>query len=333
MGKGKSMQISISVEAQNGLTWAKWERYVKEVEALGYAGLYRSDHFPNEHASLELVTSLTYLAQNTERIHFSPLVTPLSFQHPVMLARQAAAIDDLSQGRLILGLGAGWEPNEHEQWGYPLGDKATRLHRFEEGLEIITRLLRSDEPVTFEGQYFQLKAARLLPRPQRSGGPPIMIGGNGRKRTLPLTARFADIHNSFHQTPESIREYSAHLDALLLTQGRQPENVKRTVMLLVYCGQDDAEIKARARSAYETWAPQVANEPFDRILETLQSGLSGFLATIGATFCPVVGTPEEVVAQLQAYADVGIEEVIMQWFDVDDFEGIHKYAEYILPYI
>ena len=196
------MQISVTVEAQNGLTWNKWRQFVQEVEALGYAGLYRSDHFPDGQPSIELVTSLTYLAQNTQRIHFSPLVTPVSFRHPVMLAQQAAAIDDLSGGRMILGLGAGWEPHEHERWGYPLGDKTTRLDRFEEGLEVITRLLRSDEPVTFNGRYFQLKEAQLLPLPQRRGGPHILIGGNGKKRTLPLVARFADIHNTFHQTPE-----------------------------------------------------------------------------------------------------------------------------------
>ena len=327
------MQISITVESQEGLTWDKWKRYVDEVEALGYAGLYRSDHFPMNNAALELITSLTYLAQNTERIHFSPLVTPLSFQHPVMLARQASALDDLSSGRMVLGLGAGWQPDEHERWGYPLGDKATRLARFEEGLEVITQLLRSDEPVTFEGEYFQLKEARLLPRPQRAGGPPIMIGGNGKKRTLPLVAKYADIHNTFHQTPESMQEYSEHLDELLIAEGRKPEDVKRTVMLLVYCGQDDAELKARAKNEYQTWAPQVADESFERLIETLEPILGPFLATIGATFCPIVGSPEEVVTQLKAYADVGIEEVIIQWFNVDDFEGVHKYAEYILPYV
>lgn len=327
------MQVSITVEAQEGLTWDKWKRYVHEVEDLGYAGLYRSDHFPNNQPSLELITSLTYLAQNTERIHFSPLVTPLSFQHPVMLARQAAALDDLSNGRMVLGLGAGWQPDEHKRWGYLLGDTKARLDRFEEGLEVITHLLKSDQPVTFEGQYFQLKEARLLPRPQRAGGPPILIGGNGKKRTLPLTARFADIHNTFQQTPESIKDYSAYLDELLVAQGRQPADVKRTVMLMVICGQDDSELKARSRFAYQNWAPHVADEPFEHLIETLAEGFGAFLATIGATFCPVVGSPEDVVNQLQAYADVGIDEVIIQWFDVDDFEGLHKYAEYILPHV
>ncbi len=182
------MQISISVET-GGLTWAHWKRYVREVEELGYAGLYRADHFPINKPTIELITSLTYLASNSKQVHFSPLVSPLSFQHPVMLARQAAALDDLSGGRMILGLGTGWQVHEHETWGYSLGNIPTRYKRFEEGLEVITRLLKSDQPVTFEGEFFQLRDALLLPRPQRSGGPPILIGGNGKKRTLPLIAK------------------------------------------------------------------------------------------------------------------------------------------------
>ncbi len=102
-------------------------------------------------------------------------------------------------------------------------------------------------------------------------------------------------------------------------------------MLLVYCGRDESELKARARFAYQAWAPDMVDEPFEQLIETVESRMGDFLATIGATFCPVVGTPEQVVEKLKAYADVGIDEVIFQWFDLDDFEGLHKYAEYILP--
>ena len=105
--------LSIMIEGQHGLTWPRWKRLVTEVERLGFAGLFRSDHFTNaqppDKDSLELVTSLTYLADHTERIHFGPLVAPFSFRNPVMLARQAAALDDLSGGRMILGVGAGWQ--------------------------------------------------------------------------------------------------------------------------------------------------------------------------------------------------------------------------------
>ena len=185
--------LSIMIEGQDGLTWPRWKRLVTEVESLGFAGLFRSDHFTNpqppDKDSLEMIVSLAYLADHTQRIHFGPLVSPVSFRHPTLLARQAAALDDLSNGRMILGLGAGWQEREHSLFGHELGDIPTRMARYEEGLEVVTRLLHSDEPVTFEGKFFQLRGATLLPRPQRSGGPEILIGGNGVKRTLPLAAR------------------------------------------------------------------------------------------------------------------------------------------------
>src|SRR5438128_3427041 len=188
--------LSIMIEAQDGLTWTRWKRLVAEVERLGFTGLFRSDHFTNaeppDKDSLEMVVSLTYLADHTQRIHFGPLVAPLSFRHPTLLARQAAALDDLSGGRMILGVGAGWQEREHRLFGHNLGDVPTRMARLEEGLEVITRLLRSEEPVTYEGRFFQLRGAALLPHPGRSGGPPILIGGNSTN-TLRLVARYADL--------------------------------------------------------------------------------------------------------------------------------------------
>src|SRR6185436_864252 len=181
--------ISIMIEGQDGLNWPRWKRLVAEVEALGFAGLFRSDHFTNaqppDKDSLEMVVALSYLADRSERIHFGPLVAPLSFRHPTLLARQAAALDDLSGGRMILGLGAGWQAREHTLFGHDLGDVPTRMARLEEGLEVITRLLRSQEPASYHGRFYQLRDATLLPRPQRAGGPPILIGGNGPQRTLP----------------------------------------------------------------------------------------------------------------------------------------------------
>src|SRR5262245_16584656 len=114
--------ISIMIEGQDGLTWPRWQRLVAEAEDLGFAGLFRSDHFTNaqppDKGSLELIVALTYLADHSRRIDFGPLVAPLSFRNPTLLARQAAALDDLSGGRMILGLGAGWQEREHTLFGY-----------------------------------------------------------------------------------------------------------------------------------------------------------------------------------------------------------------------
>ncbi len=327
------MQISVTIEGQEGLTWSHWKQFVTEVENLGYAGLFRSDHFPGDKAALELVVSLAYLADHTRRLHFGSLVAPLSFRDPVMLARQAAAIDDLSGGRLILGLGAGWQEQEHQTWGYELGDVSTRMARFEEGLELITRLFRSDEPVTYEGRFFQLHEARLLPRPLRPGGPSILIGGNGVRRTLPLAAQYADIWNVFHLTPAIFRERSEILDNLLRQAGRQPSEVKRTMMAMLFCGRNESELKRRANFAYRNWVPELAGQPFEKLLEALGDMFNPLLKSVGATFNPIVGTPDSVLRQIRAYAAAGIEELIIQWFDVDDIEGLQMYAEYILPHL
>lgn len=160
------VQFSVSIEGTHGLTWSLWRQLMNAVEELGFAGLYLTDHFPHGQAELELIVGLTYLATQTKRLHFSPLVSPLSIRDPRILVRQAVALYELSGGRMILGLGTGWTEQEHQRWGYALGSKATRAARFEEGLQVITSLLRNHEPVTFAGRFFQLQEAQL---PQRLG--------------------------------------------------------------------------------------------------------------------------------------------------------------------
>src|SRR5688572_3396654 len=149
------MDVAIMIEGQQGLTWPRWQRIARVVEDSGFAGLYRSDHYtdaqPPDQDSLELWVSLTWLASHTQRIEFGPLVSPVSFRQPTMTARMAAAVDDLSGGRLNLGLGAGWQEREHSNFGFQLLEKGPRMDRFTEGLEVITRLLRSDEPSSYAG--------------------------------------------------------------------------------------------------------------------------------------------------------------------------------------
>ncbi len=318
------IELSLMIEGQTGLTWPRWQRLIAAAEEGGFAGLFRSDHFtsgrPPDKDSLEPIVSLTYLADHTQRLHFGPLVAPLSFRHPSILARQAAAIDDLSGGRMILGLGAGWQEREHALFGMELGDVPTRMARFEEGLEVITRLLKSDEPVTYEGKFFQLRGATLLPRPARPGGPPILIGGNGPKRTLPLVARFADIWNATYLPPEAFREQARLLDNLLLAQGRQPAEVKRTMMIALYFGRTMEEVDRRL--SWRQRDPELAKLSLDACIASLR--------TAGRA---IVGTPDMIVEQLHAYAEVGLQEVMLQWFEMDDLEGIRAFAESVLPQV
>jgi F420-dependent oxidoreductase-like protein len=317
--------ISIQIEGQTGLTWPRWKRLVAAIEDLGYAGLFRSDHFtdarPPDREALETIVSLAYAADHTRRIHFGPLVSPVSFRHPVMLARQAIALDDLSGGRFILGIGVGWQEREHTMFGLELGDWNTRAARFAEALEVISRLLRSEEPVTFNGTFYQLREARLLPRPQRPGGPPIMVGGDGRKYTLPLVARYADIWNNIFRTPEEFRERSAYLDGQLQKVGRPAGSVRRTMMTGLYFGRTREDLYRRL-DWWRTASIAYTDLSSEEILQRLQ-----WLRRL------IVGTPEMVIEQIKQYAEAGVEELMLQWFFLDDIEGLRDFAETVLPYV
>jgi F420-dependent oxidoreductase-like protein len=298
-----TIEVALMIEGQDGLTWPRWQRIARAAEELGFVGLYRSDHFTNPDApdkeSLELWMSLNWLASHTQRIEFGPLVSPVSFRHPALTARMAAAVDDLSGGRLQLGLGAGWQEREHHLWGFDLLDTTPRFERFQEGLEVITRLLRSDEPVAFDGQYYQVRGATLLPRPERTGGPPIVIGGNGPRLTLPLVARYADEWNGVFITGARFAALSAQLDELLAQAGRAPQSVRRTLMTRVVIGRTPEEVAGR-----------LGGQGAD---ELRGKGL-------------VVGTPAELRIQLADLASHGVQRVMLQWLDLDDIGGIETLA-------
>jgi alkanesulfonate monooxygenase SsuD/methylene tetrahydromethanopterin reductase-like flavin-dependent oxidoreductase (luciferase family) len=205
-----------------------------------------------------------------------------------------------------LGLGAGWETREHTQFGFDLLDVRQRFKRFEEGLDVITRLLRSQEPVTFEGEYYRLKEATLLPRPRRPGGPPILIGGNGPKLVLPLAARYGDEWNGIYRSPAQFKELSDRLDELLIDVGRQPADVARSQMKGLVFGRDEAE---------------------------LQRNLDGRDAEALLERGMIVGTPSAVVDQLAQLAEVGMQQVMFQWFDMDDLDGLEAFAQTVLSQV
>lgn len=313
------MKLSVQIEGAQGLTWPLWKTIVRDVEALGFDGLYCCDHFANasppDFDSLEVMTAMAYAATHSERIELGLLVAPVTWREPVMMARQGMAIDDLSGGRFILGVGAGWNEREHAMFGYPLGERPERIARFTEALEVMTRLIRTTTPQTFEGKYYRLQEARLLPHPQRRT--PVMIGGSGPKKTMGLVAKYADIWNGGGMNADEVRERNAILDGLLAKEGRQPGDVKRTMMKAIFCGRDDAEMGERLRGARHNRAN--ADLPQAELLDKLRANKS------------IVGTPDEVVAQLKAYEAAGVEEIMAQFLIVDDFDGIRILGEEVLP--
>lgn len=302
------MKIGLMIEGQDGLDWPRWQRLARVAEDFGFQGLYRSDHFTNPRGpnldALEMFSSQTWLATNSSRIEFGPIVSPVSFRNPVVTAWTALAISDLSGGRFRLGLGAGWQEREHREFGFELGSLKTRFDRFEEALQVITLLLRSDEPVTFEGEFYRLENALLLPRPRRAGHPPITIGGKGPKRTLPLTARYADEWNGVGIPADHFKRLSAHLDDLLREEGRSPNAVRRTLMTRVVIGRDQEQVDQRRGEA--------------TVDELRERGV-------------LIGTPDEIREQLRELEAAGVEIVMLQWLEgLDDIEGIQFLAQELI---
>jgi F420-dependent oxidoreductase-like protein len=228
-------EFALMIEGQDGLNWRLWQDIARTVEDVGYVGLYRSDHFTNPRGpykdSLECWTSLTWLAAHSQRLDFGPLVSPVSFRHPSMLVRMAAAVSDLSGGRLQFGVGAGWQDREHTNYSYHLGTMSERMSRFRESVQIFAHLLHSEEPLTFDGKHYKLHEAVLLPRPQNRV--PIVIGGSGKQVTLPLVARYGDEWNTGAKPIDQYRELNTHLDKLLDEAGRPRSAVKRSVMTFI----------------------------------------------------------------------------------------------------
>ena len=296
------------IEGQEDLSWDRWKRLACTVEHCGYAGLFRSDHFPNMRTGayrdgLELWSSLAWLAENTERIEFGPLVSPVSFRHPVISAWQASSVDNLAGGRLRLGVGAGWMEWEHDTFGFGLLDTDGRFRRFEEGLEVVTRLLRNDEPVSFDGEFYKLRDAMLKPRSPRAGGVPVVIGGNGPRRTLPLAARYADEWNAVLLMPGAFAERNASLDELLREAGHSPGEVRRTMMTRAVFGRTDADVDRKLGGA--------SREDLDPAI--------------------VAGTSDEFVEQLGQLSEAGVERVMLQWLETDDLDGVEALAGEVVP--
>jgi F420-dependent oxidoreductase-like protein len=306
------MDIGLMIEGQDGLNWPRWQRILRTAEDLGFQCVFRSDHFVNpstpDKDSLETWSSLTYAASHTARIEFGPLVSPVTFRHPSMLARVAAGIDDLSGGRLTLGLGAGWNEREHSTFGVPFPPTSVRYEMLEEYLEVVTRLLRSDQPVSFSGNHYQLRDAILLPRPHRPSGPPILIGGNGPRRTLPLAARFADEWNAVFIAPDALRDLTDRFLTLLDDAGRPRDSVRRSAMIGTLFARDERSLQEKLAQRGRTAE------------EIMARGL-------------IVGTPAMWIEQLRHYAELGLARIMLQWLEQDNMDDVAVVAQEVVPHI
>jgi len=306
------------LEGQEGLTWERWFAIADRVESLGLESLSRSDHFFSlmghpERPALECWTSLTALAQRTQRIRFGPLVSPMTFRHPALLARMAAAVDLLSNGRLVVGLGAGWNDAEHQAFGIALPPLKERFDRLEEGIAVI-KALWSGGPVDLEGRYYPLRRAAAYPRPLQRPAPPVLIGGDGEIRLLRIVARDADEWNSHAPGPDVYKVKRAKLEEHCRAVGRNPDAIHRSWMGGILIGRDAREVAEKGR-----W------------MQSFLSGLSGVRPDVAPDELRrrswIVGTPDQVASQLEAWSALRIERVMFQWYNLDDLDGLGLLAE------
>jgi F420-dependent oxidoreductase-like protein len=311
------VRFGIMIEGQEGLSWERWQRIASRVDASGLDSLWRSDHFfsvmgETERDSLETWAALTYVAQATRRIRFGPLVCSMTFRPPALLARMAAAVDQLSGGRLELGLGAGWYEREHTAFGIPFPPLKERMDRLAEGVEVIRRLW-GDDPATYQGTYYQLQQATCRPKPRQPKGPPLVIGGAGERRTLAIVARYADEWNCFGFDTQTYRQKREVLARHCEQVGRDPEAIRRSVMAGVLIADNPADLRRRS-------------ERLQAVLPTLRSlsleAVPGRLRERNW----LVGTPAQIAEQAAGMAAVGVHRYMLQLFDLDDLEAIDLVA-------
>ena len=231
------------------------------VESTGWEGLWYADHFmPNAPDTStpwpEAWTTLAALASVTSKIRLGTLVTGNTYRHPAVLAKMAATIDHISNGRVVLGLGSGWQENEHLQYGLPFYSVRERLERLDEACQVI-KSLYTNEKTNFDGRFYTLTDASLEPKPVQSPLP-LMIGGGGEKRTLRITAKHADEWNVWGDAAV-LRHKMAILDDHCRDVGRDPGAIQRSAVALLFMSDDESFVKSMKEQ--NTGMPSIIGTP------------------------------------------------------------------------
>jgi F420-dependent oxidoreductase-like protein len=310
-------EIGIMIEGQEDLTWERLFTIAEAVEAMDYDSLFRSDHLTAleghpQRQALALWPSLTALALRSERIRFGPMVCPVTFRHPAMLAKMAAAVDVLSGGRLDLGLGAGWNDHEHQMFGIDYPRYGVRLAMLDEGVQVI-KALWSGEKITFQGQYYELDNAESYPRPSQAN-PTIIMGGKGKK-TLQIVARYATEWNCSYSGLALFREKSEELDENCRAIGRDPATLRRSLMVPFVIGTYETAVQERIDAQRQMFSSLPAD-----LNAWHEAGFPG-------------GSPQQIVDQLNAFAEAGVSRFMLQQNDLDDMASLELLAKEVLPHV
>jgi F420-dependent oxidoreductase-like protein len=304
------MEFCLFVEPQMGMTYEQQRRAAVAAEVAGFDGFFRSDHLltmggEGQPGPTDSWVTLGALAGETVRVRLGTLMTSATFRHPGLLAVQVAQVDQMSGGRVELGIGAGWFEAEHEALGIPFPPVRERMDRLEEQLQILTGLWSGEGPFDFEGRHYTMNGNPALPRPLQHPRPPILIGGLGARRTPALAARYADEFNMFAPTFEQFENRVETAHAQCEAIDRDPASLRVSVVQTVCCGINQADVERRARR-------------IGRDVRDLVENNAG-------------GTPDQVVERLEKWRDRGVVRVYLQLLDIDDLDQVALLAEQVLP--
>src|SRR5436190_6468837 len=226
------------IEGQEGVTWDDWVALASACEEHGVEALFRSDHyvsgFDETRTVLDAWATIAGLAARTTRLELGTLVSPVTFRHPAVLARAAATADEISNGRITLGMGAGWMKREHEAYGLDFGTAGERVAHLAEQVEIVHRLFR-EEHVDFEGTHYRLQDAPGLRRPELR----ILVGGSAKPGTTGPAVRFADEYNALFGTLDEVRQRKQALDEACERAGRDPATLRYSLMAPCVVARDE----------------------------------------------------------------------------------------------
>jgi F420-dependent oxidoreductase-like protein len=306
--------LRVFTEPQQGATYTDLLAVARRAESLGYGAFFRSDHYLAMGGANGLPgptdawVTLAGIARETSTIRLGTLVTSATFRLPGPLAITVAQVDDMSDGRVEFGLGAGWYEAEHEAYGIEFPPLGERFDRLEEQLEIITGLWATPPGETFDspGGHYPVTASPALPKPVQSPVP-IVIGGGGPKRTPALAARYASEFNVPFVPVEFFTAQCDRVRAACESIDRDPATMSFSVALVLCCGADETEVVQRAAA--------IGREPD----ELRQNGAAG--------------TPEEVIATLRAWAQAGADRIYLQVLDLADLDHLDLVAEQVAPHL
>jgi len=315
MRNDRNMRLRIFTEPQQGASYATLRRVAVTAEDGGFDAFFRSDHYlkmgdvSGEPGPTDAWATLAALAVETSTIRLGTLVTSATFRYPGPLAVTVAQVDEMSGGRVELGIGAGWFEGEHQAYGIPFPGTRERFDRLEEQLAIITGLwaTANGEKFSYDGTYYQVTDSPALPRPVQRPRPPVIVGGHGPRRTPALAAAYADEFNIAFSPAADVAEQFGRVREACAAAGRDPAALVYSAAQVVCCGKDDAELARRAAA-------------LGRELPELRvNGLAG--------------TPSEIVDKIGTFAAAGAQTLYLQILDLEDLEHLELIAAEVLPQV